>query len=211
MSDEPQLLTDSEDQEAKLVFPDLKRGDAWGDSITKERAGELEAKLQAREQEADHGEWKGPFDIGPDKDWVTRTGAEVFWLAARALAGTSEAQAVADQKERLRRVRDNWGSYYTLRLDGLHLEGVHLLGAHLEGAILGGAQLQGANLSYTELQGAGLYDAQLQGANLSNTELQRSGLGGAQLQGASFVDAHLEGCDLTHAYLDSATDLTGSG
>jgi len=70
------------------VFPDLKVGEAWGESITQACAAELEARLQAWEQEADHGKRKGPFDGAP------LTGADVFWLAARTLADTPEQQAV---------------------------------------------------------------------------------------------------------------------
>jgi hypothetical protein len=64
-------------------------GDAWGDDISEERKAELQARLQAWEQEVDHGERKSPFDRhGSD---VTLTGADVFWLAARMLVNTSEA------------------------------------------------------------------------------------------------------------------------
>src|SRR5258708_673278 len=95
-------------------------GDAWGDDISEERQAELEQRLQAWEQEADHGERKGPFD------GVLLRGADVFWLAARTLAGTGESQAVTEQKERLLRAPYDVLLMLELRFEGLHLEGVHL-------------------------------------------------------------------------------------
>ncbi|HEV2460003.1 MAG TPA: hypothetical protein VGS80_16725 [Ktedonobacterales bacterium] len=53
-------------------------GNAWGDDISPERQAELEQRLHAWEQDADHGTWKGPYH------GVKLTGADVFWLAARS-------------------------------------------------------------------------------------------------------------------------------
>jgi hypothetical protein len=52
-------------------------GDKWGDDISEERQAELEARLQAWEMEADHGERKGPFDstnLGNEEGRVTPLG-----------------------------------------------------------------------------------------------------------------------------------------
>src|SRR5262249_40684654 len=61
-------------------------GDAWGDAISDERQAELEARLHAWEQAADHGDRTGPFD------GEQLTGADVHWLAARTLAGSDDRQ-----------------------------------------------------------------------------------------------------------------------
>jgi hypothetical protein len=56
LSPESQQQADDE-----LVFPDLKLGDGWGESITRGRADELEAMLQNWHAEQGHGERKRPF------------------------------------------------------------------------------------------------------------------------------------------------------
>src|SRR5262245_44170996 len=65
------------------VFSNRPLGEAWGESITKRKASYLEDRLQVWELEDDHGSRKGPFES------TSLTGADVFWLAARALAGKS--------------------------------------------------------------------------------------------------------------------------
>src|SRR5690349_6902405 len=76
-------------------FPDVKLGEAWGESITKRRAEKLEGMLQEWEAERNRGERIGPFDK------VQLTGADVFWLAART-RGSSEPERVAEQAQLLR-------------------------------------------------------------------------------------------------------------
>ncbi len=202
--------------------------DAWGDDISAERKAVLEQRLQAWEQETDHGERKGPFDGD------TLTGADVSWLAARTLAGTNEERAVAEQMERLNRARGDARIAIELRLDCLHLEGADLrdahleeaifLSAHLEGAAFGGAHLEGAafNMAHLEvahldsahLEGASFGSAHLEGALLDGAYLEKvflrqahlevASLNGAQLEGADLVGAHLEGAYLVGAHLAGA-------
>ena len=193
------------------VFPDLKLGEAWGESITTGRAAELEAKLQARGQEAEHGERKGPFH------GVLLTGADVFWLAARALAGTSATQAVATQMARLRQVRHDGPVRIDPDLSALHLAGASLVRANLAGASLGGANLMGANLHLANLVRADLGGANLAGATLVSANVAGASLGEANLTGAvrgeaNLTMAALDGADLTSAVMERATlcgaDLT---
>jgi hypothetical protein len=65
-----------------------KIGEAWGDDISEERQRDLDAFLTVWDAETDHGDRKGPFDFGPGRS-VNLTGADVFYLAARALVGTT--------------------------------------------------------------------------------------------------------------------------
>jgi uncharacterized protein YjbI with pentapeptide repeats len=199
------------------VFPDLQLGKAWGESITKARAAELEAKRQASEQEADHGERKGPFDL------VGLTGADVFWLAARALAGSDYVHGVAQQMERLRHRPLNI-TLVDLNISGAvlwraNLSGALLSEANLSGANLGGANLAGANLARAnlaradlrraDLSGAVLWRANLSGALLSEATLARAGLGEADLSDADLSGANLSGALLSAAQLRWA-DLSGA-
>lgn len=189
-------------------------GDAWGDVISDERKAELEERLQAWEQETDHGERKGPFDSrGPSKKEraaLRLSGADVFWLAARTVAGTGEAWAIAVQMERLRRAQVDRPLYLLLRLDGLHLEGAMVRDAHLEHAMLSGAHLEHAMLARANLEKAALFGTHLERAVLQRASLKSATLRGAHLEGSSLRLAHLEGADLSRAYLDNAVDLSGA-
>lgn len=182
--------------------------DAWGDDISDERKAYLEQRLQAWEQEAEHGEQKGPFDarLGFDYDGPKGilTGADVFWLAARALAGTSRAQVVAEHARLLRTRSPIWLSMQ-VRLDGLHLEGACFAEeAHLEGAYLQGAHLEGAYLQRALLERADLRVAHLEGAYLEGAHLERADLHGAHLERADLGEVHLEGAALNEAHLEEA-------
>jgi hypothetical protein len=70
-------------------------GYRWGDPISEGRQAQLEAKLKEWETAADHGERAGPFDGGPFR--IRLTGADVFYLAACALAGSFGGIAPAQQ------------------------------------------------------------------------------------------------------------------
>ncbi len=180
----------------EAVFPDVKVGDAWGESITTGRAFELDEMLQAWEQEADHGERKGPFHqqgSGPQL-----TGADVFWLAARTLAGTSEEQAVAQAMDLLRRAQED------VRFPGLNLSWADLVRANLAGANLGAANLAGARLAWANLAGAELGAANLAGAGLAQANLAEANLGAANLAGAFLREANLSGANLSEANLAGA-------
>ncbi len=186
--------------------------DVWGDDISDDRKAELEQRLQAWQQEADHGEKLGPLAR------FRLTGADVFWLAARSLAGSDDESAITTATARLN--IDGWPPV----VSELHLELANLQGAHLEGASLRGAHLELANLGQVHLGGADLREA----------HLERADLRGAYLEGADLADAHLEGrrfaagdadltriqgwvsdfpvdlppADLRLAYFDRATQLT---
>jgi len=215
----------------------------WGEFPRPERIAELEARLSEWEQlpqesRGDPAQGKGgrsAFDRGGPQawqgDWLT--GADVFYLAARALAGSAEPAAIDAGVLRLamvlRRVTLSGGfldlSADHLDLSALHLEGAYLAFAQLELAHLAGAHLEGADLTYLEgaylafahlenanligarLEGAQLYDTHLEGASLSGAYLEDAGLGRAHLENANLNSAHLEGADLRLASLSAETAL----
>ncbi len=146
-------------------------GDAWGDDISEERKAYLEQRLQAWEQEANHGKRKGPFDDGPDEIGVPLTGADVFWLAARTAMASGDETAITHAKAILNDKR------FRPAVTELHLEGAVLHGAHLEGAALSEARLEGANLTEATLDktssllGAVLTDVSLDQLAYDNVNL----------------------------------------
>ena len=176
----------------------------WGDSISEERQVELDtlAELQrtwAEQPEATRG-------VGPLQD-IPLTGADVFWLAKRALAdpeGDADELAVAERRLRLPNIYFVRSTLHLERADlgGAYLQGAALLRSHLEGANLQKAQLEGANLGDAHLERADLGGAYLQGANLGDAHLERADLGGAYLQGAVLLRSHLEGANLRQAHLE---------
>jgi uncharacterized protein YjbI with pentapeptide repeats len=129
---------------------------------------------------------------------VELTGADVFWLAARALAETKDMQAVEAAAQRLR-AHDVVGF-----VDELHLRGAILDGAHLEGAFLNNALLEHASLNGAYLEGARLWSAHLKGARLREAHLESAELSLAHLEGASLDAAHLEDALLNAAHLEGA-------
>ena len=58
MSERPPELQQPVDK--GYAFHALKPGDAWGESIMKERADTLEARLQEWDAQTEHGERRGP-------------------------------------------------------------------------------------------------------------------------------------------------------
>lgn len=171
----------------------------WGEFPTPERQAELTQRLQAWDQEREHGERQGPFDnTGLASPYISLTGADVFWLAARA-AGNGDV--IAGKAELT--------GPDSVILSNLQLKGASLEKANLKGAYLHRAQLQGAHFSRTELQNADLSGAQLQSAGIILTELQNANLDRAELQGANFTWSNLNGARLTGASLDVNTKLIG--
>jgi uncharacterized protein YjbI with pentapeptide repeats len=160
---------------------------------------------------------------GRQKEWVAQseatrgdsvlqgvrlTGADVLWLAARALAGPKGdlADAAARLNTEDPSERDT-PQLWALHLEGAflagaHLEGAFLAGAHLERVFLAGAHLEGANVRYAHLEGAFLGNALLQGAHLTGAHLERAHLGGAHLERAFLGGAHLEGANVRYAHLE---------
>jgi uncharacterized protein YjbI with pentapeptide repeats len=202
-------------------------GDAWGDDISEERKAMLEAELQAWEQEVDHKGRKGPFDagrepiIGGPLNRERLTGADVFWLAARSVAGSGNETAIVTAKAQIRPnllvhrpvpavpelhlERANLLDAHLERshLSEAHLEEAYLQLAHLEESYLGAAHLEGADLTQAHLESY-LSEAHLEAANLSEAHLERANLRAAHLEGAYLQLAHLEKADLQEAHLEGA-------
>ena len=117
-------------------------GEAWGDAISEERQRELEATLAAWEAETDHGERRGPFDRVGGSGRLFLTGADVFYLAARALVhakpdfGQPLPNLTAARTALLgpiRRFPVNL-DFSVLQLAGANLAGVSMKKARLHGA-----------------------------------------------------------------------------
>ena len=159
--------------------------DWWGDPISAERQAELDAlAVQQRTWAEQPAEARGDSPLGG----VRLTGAEVFWLAKRALAGPDgDAAALADAGKHL-----------------LQDPTTYLTALHLEGANLGRTRLEGAGLFQAQLQGADLFQAQLAGVFLVRAHLEGASLYAAHLEGAFLRQAHLEGADLRFAHLQRA-------
>jgi uncharacterized protein YjbI with pentapeptide repeats len=166
-------------------------GTRWGDPISEERQAELKGYLDRWATETKHGKRGGPFQ------GKRLTGAEVFWLAASALAGTNDKSDIALAVQQL----SGWGEPL---LDGLHLEGAWLAGAHLEHAKLNGSHLEDVDLWNAHLEYARLDNAHLQQANLWGTHLEHAALNGAHLEGAELPDAYLSHATLNDAHFVGA-------
>jgi hypothetical protein len=204
--------------EPKGEMPVQTTGIRWGDGISDERTATLEAMLREWE-EIDHHGRAGPFDQLP------LTGADVFWLVARARADSvGEVEEVKDQlckmcdtspedagfdfstlplEENIRRAKLVLSDFHhavhleEADLTGAHLERAYLVGAHLEGAVFHGAHLEGASLSGAHLEEARFMGAYLQGADLSTAHLER----------AHLDSVHLEEADFSRAFFDASTTL----
>jgi uncharacterized protein YjbI with pentapeptide repeats len=85
-------------------------------------------------------------------------GADVFWLAVRALAGLEGDRAEAEARLRT----EGPGDGRRIDLSNLHLEGANLRNAQLEGAILHLAHLEGSDLHRAHLDHARLGGAHLE-------------------------------------------------
>jgi hypothetical protein len=177
----------------------------WGELPPPKRIAVLEARLAEWEQlpaearvDPAKGEGRSAFDQKGPQAWQggTLTGADVFYFAARTLAGSAQEAAISEAAESLR-TTDFVEQFIVLDVFPVHLDGADLFGAHLDGAHLFGAHLDGADLSSAHLDGTVLSDAHLEGAVLSD----------AHLDGAHLDGAHLEGANLTGASFDKASRL----
>src|SRR5690242_7952167 len=96
-----QTTVDAGDEPA---FSNLKPGTAWGESITRRRAAELGEWLVGWDAEREHGERKGPFDIGALRvprysgPFIHLTGADVFWLVVWLLGGAPADWSLIDHE-----------------------------------------------------------------------------------------------------------------
>jgi uncharacterized protein YjbI with pentapeptide repeats len=234
MNEEPTPLANADQAGnaiAELIAAMQVTAPRWGDMPPPERIAELEARLAewARLPEAERGdpvkkEGRSAFDPYGPHQWEggLLSGADVFFLAARALAGSAELEGIAAAAARLRTtdVSERFSlDLSALRLAGAvlydaQLTGATLCGAHLEGVVLADAHLEGVVLYDAHLEGADLRGAQLEGAVLYDAHLERATLLGAQLDGAVLRDAQLTGADLGEAHLERAdlsrAQLTGA-
>jgi Pentapeptide repeats (8 copies) len=174
----------------ELVFPELRPGDAWGESITKTRVLELETMLRDWEAGKVHDRLRGPFDrkLG-DLSWegVSLSGADVFWLAARAI----DADKVDDIAGRERLYVNNYRLDRVPSLASVQLYGANLSGAHLEQSYLCGIHLEGAQLEEAHLEGC-----------ILGLEFERDHARLHNLPPESFPEpAHLDGANLRYAHL----------
>lgn len=174
---------------------------AWGSMPSQERQRELEAMLdQQLRWVANTPESRSPRESALYEKRLT--GADVFWLAARTLAGTGEVSKLAEQGRLLLRAHDDDALGIGLHLDKLHLEGASLYGAHLERAFLFQAHLEGVFAHSAVMFGAYLYQAHLQHAGFMDAHLEHADLTAAHLEGASFFRTHLERASLCEAHLE---------
>ena len=174
-------------------------GDKWGDPISEDRQSMLDdleerQRTWAEQPEATRGD-------SPFADSQTHlTGADVFWLAKRALAlhlfdptGDVTTDLAAAEKR-----LQHHTSLYSLNLSELHLEGADLRSAHLEGATLSLAWLEKALLRGAHLEGAFLGQAQLNDANLTAAWFDKtSQLNEAVLTGVSLDQVTFDNTNLT--------------
>jgi hypothetical protein len=124
---------------------------------TPERIAELEARLAEWEQlpkeaRGDPARYEGrsAFDRRGPHSWKgPLTGADVFYLAARTLAGSVEPDALAAAATRLR--TSDLEERLDFDLTALNLVGADLTNAHLEHAILSFSDLRGVDLADAHL------------------------------------------------------------
>lgn len=194
--------------------PEEKVAPKWGDplsSIPADRQAELHRLADAqRAWVASAPDGRRDFKQSAFRD-VDLTGAEVFFLAAAALAGPGGD--VEEQATHLRAAKQD-PAFPWMELSAIHLEGASLDRAHLEDAALRGAHLERANLLMAHLAGAVLVfthledtvlsEAHLERANLLEVRMERAALSGADLTDANLTLAHLEGALLRDAHLERA-------
>jgi Pentapeptide repeats (8 copies) len=168
-----------------------KIGIAWGDDITEERQHELDTILAAWDAEANHSDRKGPFDPRgleyEERELLRLTGADVFYLAAHTLIGTtvSNVNLVIVDLAGARAALRNPELHGILNLSALQLASADLIEAQLTDAVLSGAQLMGIALRRAQLERANLTRANLEGANFYQAQLEQADLRDAQLIGSA--------------------------
>lgn len=183
--------------------------------------------MAAWEAETDHGERRGPFDRVGGSGRLFLTGADVFYLVARALVhakpdfGQPLPNLTAARTALLGPIRrfpvnldfsvlqladaNHAGvSMKKARLHGAHLEQADLYSVDLEDTYRADAHFEGTNLSGAKLQDAYLVRAHLESADLSAAHLERAELDGAHMEKGRLGAAHLEGAGLSRANLKSA-------
>ena len=172
---------------------------AWGATIDEKRKAELE--LMLRDWDAEPSGRPGPFAD------VSLTGADVFWLAARALVRAD--RSIDEAETMLRSAIYARAKTLSIAVPTLHLEKANLGNAHLERASLSKASLAGAHLYQAHLRSADLREAHLEGAilrwaDLENALLEKAQLDGALLDGAKLQHANMPEIQAVGAYFSSA-------
>ncbi|WIG60493.1 MAG: hypothetical protein OJF49_003241 [Ktedonobacterales bacterium] len=158
--------------------------DSWGDPISDARLAELRDLTERQRAWAAQPDGERHVDSSVFTG-VHLTGADVFWLAALAVAGPESDLDTLATRLRLH-------DYGHFPLSDLHLEGAVLQGAHLVDSFLSEAHLERADLS----------EAYLTGANLSRAYLDEAKVSKALLNRATLIEAHLERADLSNATLE---------
>jgi uncharacterized protein YjbI with pentapeptide repeats len=195
---EHRCMTETPESQQPAEMTTESTGIAWGDDISPERLAELKDMFDRQQQWAKQPNRDMEQSVFKD---VKLTGADVFWLAALALAERENSNL----NEAVMRLRLPKASRLRLsRLSSLHLEGSTLEDAQLQDAYLVGAQLRGVLLAETWLQGADLERTNLVDAHLLGAYLQGANLFGAQLQRADLVGAWMKNADLANAQLEYA-------
>jgi uncharacterized protein YjbI with pentapeptide repeats len=165
--------------------------DEWGAAISSERAHTLEGQLRAGASRP-----SGPFT------GQTLSGADVYWLAIRTLAGPGGDVTAAET--RLQDAANNPLLQVSLDFSGLDLRDAVLSTAKLQRATLGKVRLQGATLAVADLTQAYLGGANLEGAFLDRACMERCYLDGACLDHTSLWAVNLRGASLYQATLQDA-------
>ena len=169
---------------------------AWGDHVTDGRKSKLDTFAASQRNWAARAvDSRGVSPLKGKK----LDGADVFYLAKRALAGPDGNPEHYDSRLR---------HELLVNLSDLHLEGADLSEANLKGAALRMAHLEGVNLHEADLVGADLRLANLQGANLSWARLENSNLRLARLESTNLSQCWFDSKSLLNGvYFDSKTQL----
>jgi uncharacterized protein YjbI with pentapeptide repeats len=194
-------------------------GTRWGDPISDERQAELQARLDAWAAETTHGQRSGPFD----GDHLS--GADVFYLAARALAGSSgELLAARQRLERGDLSTDDFRAVSTVCLNGAILSRQRIEASAAAAAVaqamedfgkgvdsaFGGPIRQIKSIWSLVFHGRNRLSEAILPSILSLKRVDETTLPlGEHLEGAILTGAQLEGADLSGAHLQGST-LTGA-
>src|SRR5579859_6354715 len=99
------------------MIGNMRPGVRWTEQALPDRKAWLETRIAEWQVKTSHDDRAGPFE------GVELGGADVFWLAARSLAGTSEERAIDEQASVLRQALSDANLRRSLQLDSLNLTG----------------------------------------------------------------------------------------
>jgi uncharacterized protein YjbI with pentapeptide repeats len=116
--------------------------DRWGDPISEERQAELKDLADRQRAWVSSGpDYAGDLD-GSVFNGIPLSGADVFWLAAYALAGSEGDGDLVAAAARLRKGPGVISGFTVPHLERADLRRVDFREAHLEGAFLNSAHLE---------------------------------------------------------------------